>query len=92
MCIIWFLNDHVTLSTAVMAAENVALHHRNKLHFKMYLKQKTNLLNIIFEINMSQYYCFYSMFDQIGLNGALLSIRGIFQKHHKIWWPQIFEQ
>ncbi len=28
--------DHVTPKTGVMAAENSAFHHRNKLHFKMY--------------------------------------------------------
>ncbi len=31
----WFLMD-VILKTWVMAAENSALHHRNKLHFKIH--------------------------------------------------------
>ncbi len=31
-----FLKEHVTLKTGVMAAENSALHHRNKLHFIIY--------------------------------------------------------
>ncbi len=30
----WFMKDHVTLKTGIMAAENSALHHRNKLHLK----------------------------------------------------------
>ncbi len=34
----WFLKDHVTRNTGARAAENSALHHRNKLHFKMYLE------------------------------------------------------
>ncbi len=36
-----FLNfkDHVTLKTGVTAAENSALHNRNKIHFKTYSKQ-----------------------------------------------------
>ncbi len=29
----WFLKDHMTLK---IDAENSALHHRNKLHFKIY--------------------------------------------------------
>ncbi len=53
----------------------------------MYLKQKTIILNLIFH-NITA----FTVFDQIGLNAALVSIRGIFQKHHKIWWPQMFEQ
>ncbi len=32
----WFLKDHVTLKTGVMAAENVASQCRNELHFKIY--------------------------------------------------------
>ncbi len=32
----WFLKDHVTQKTWVIAAENSAFHHRNKLHFKVY--------------------------------------------------------
>ncbi len=32
----WFLKDHVTLKTGVMMLKNSALHHRNKLHFKVY--------------------------------------------------------
>ncbi len=38
-------------------AEKSALHHRNKLHFKIYSKQKNTVtLNCN---NVSQYYCFY---------------------------------
>ncbi len=36
MLLEWFLKDHVTLKTA----ENSALHHKNKLHFKMYFNRK----------------------------------------------------
>jgi len=39
-------------------AENSALHHRNKLH----LNKKTVILNCN---NISQYYCFYCIFDLI---------------------------
>ncbi len=34
-----FLKD-VTLKTGVMAAENLALHHRNKLHFMIHENRK----------------------------------------------------
>ncbi len=34
-----------------------------------------------FNHNISQYYCFYCIFDQI--NAALVSIRDFFQKHYK---------
>ncbi len=36
-------------------AENSALHHRNKLHSKIYSNRKTVLLNCY---KISQYYCF----------------------------------
>ncbi len=55
-------------------AENSALHHKNKWYFKIY-KQKMIILNCN---NISQYYCFYCIFDQI--NAAVVSIRD-FQKH-----------
>ncbi len=46
------MKDHVTLKTGVMAAYNSALHHNNKLHFKIYLNRKyllncNNIYNII---------------------------------------------
>ncbi len=37
-------------------AENSALHHRNKLHFKIYFKKKTVVLNCN---NISQKYCIF---------------------------------
>ncbi len=40
----------------VMTAENSALHHRNKLHVKIYSSRK-KYLNCN---NISQYYCFHS--------------------------------
>ncbi len=33
--------DHVTLKSEVMAAENSALHHSNILDIKVYIKQKS---------------------------------------------------
>ncbi len=39
----WFLNDHVTLSAGVMAAENSGLKKNitwNKLYFKIYIWNK----------------------------------------------------
>ncbi len=35
----WFLKDHVTEDWS-NAAENTALHHKNKLYFKIYLNRK----------------------------------------------------
>ncbi len=45
---------------------------RNKLNFKVYLKEKTIILNCK---NISQYYSFYCIFDQI--NAALVSIKDV---------------
>ncbi len=56
-------------------AENSALHHRNKLHFKNIFKYKTVLLTLNY---ISQYSNFYCIFNQI--NAALVSIRD-FEKH-----------
>ncbi len=47
----------MALKTGVMADENSALHHRNI--FQSIVKQKTNILNCD---NISQYYCFFSVF------------------------------
>ncbi len=52
----------------VMTAENSALHHRNKLHVKIYSSRK-KYLNCN---NISQYYCFHS-------NADLMSIRDFYQ-------------
>ncbi len=63
-------------------AENLALNHRNKLHTHththtphthIYIYIYSNRKGILYRINISQYYCFYCMFDQI--NAALVSIR-----------------
>ncbi len=51
-------------------AENSALHHRNKLNLKIYSNKKTVIWNCN---NISQYYCFYCIFNQI--NAALVRIR-----------------
>ncbi len=57
------------------AAENLALHHRNKLCLKIYYNRK-QLLSCN---NISQYYFFFLLyFDQV--NAALVSIREFFQK------------
>ncbi len=53
-----------------MAAEHSVSHHRNKLYFKIY---QLNCNNV------TQYYYFYSIFDQI--NADYVSKRGLFQKH-----------
>ncbi len=58
--------------------ENSALHHRNKLHFKMYYNKKY----ILICNNVSKYSC---IFDQI--NAALLSKRDFFQKHLRKSYP-----
>ncbi len=55
-------------------AENSALHHRNKLHFKIYLKRNQLIWNKIIFHNITVY-CIY---DQI--NAALVSIRVFFKK------------
>ena len=59
-------------------ADNSALHHRNKLYFKVFKKQKTIILNCN---NISQYYCFFCIYYEI--NAALMSIRDFVQKHEK---------
>ncbi len=49
-------------------AENTDLHHRNKLHFKIYLNR--NLSN-----NISQFDCFYQ------INAASMSVNHFKKKH-----------
>ncbi len=71
----WFLKDHVTMKTGVMAAENRALPSQE------YLFKKKNI---------SQYYWFYCIFDQI--NAALVSIRD-FQRHNILtphFWTVVY--
>ncbi len=60
-------------------AENSTLHHRNKLHFKIYSNRNEIEIEIEIEIDeiemfncysylllfIIQYYCFYCIFDQI---------------------------
>ncbi len=58
----WFLKDHVTLKTEVMAAENSASHHRNRFIFK-YVK----IENILLNCKVSQYY-YFTVFDWINLD------------------------
>ncbi len=53
-------------------AENSDLHHKNKVWFKI-------LLNTKLYFNVSQYYCFYCIFDQI--NSVLVSITDFFKTH-----------
>ncbi len=53
----------MTLKTGVMTAENSALLHRNKLHFKIYM-HFYYIYKIICYLRY-KYYCFYCMFDQI---------------------------
>ncbi len=44
----WFLKDHVTLTTAVMAAKNSALRYRNKSHFKVYYNKNKKVIFIFY--------------------------------------------
>ncbi len=55
-------------------AQNSALHHRNKLHFKIYSNRKV----ILHFNNISQYNSFFCIFNNI--NAALVSRRDFFQK------------
>jgi len=68
MCVCVY-KDHVTLKTGVMMLKNQLWHHRDKLHFKIYLKKKKNVI-IFYNITV-----FYFIFDQI--HAALVSIRDI---------------
>ncbi len=65
------------------SAENSALHHMNKLHFKIYWK-KTVILNCN---HISQYFynnSFYCIFwPNKWSNWCLLSVRDFFQKYKK---------
>ncbi len=63
-----YCNDHVTLKTRVMTDETSTLHHRIKLHFTIFLNRRV-LLKCN---NISQYYRFYCIFDQI--NAALVRL------------------
>ncbi len=56
------------MENGVMAAEHSVSHHMNKF--------KIHQLNCN---NITQYYNFYSIFDQI--NADYVSKRGLFQKH-----------
>ncbi len=72
----WFLKDHVTLKTEVMMLKIQFWNQRNKLHFKIYSNR-----NVISNSkNISQYYCFCCILDQI--NAALVSWRDFFKKHY----------
>ncbi len=70
-------------------AENSALHHMNKLHFKnIYKIKKTVILNCC---NISHYYCFVFI-DQI--NGPLVCIKCVLKNIKKIlmipiFWPVV---
>ncbi len=51
----WFLKDHVTLKTKVMATENSSFHHRNKLHFKIYSNRK-HLYSIVIIFHLISFF------------------------------------
>ncbi len=74
--------DHVTLKTGVMMPEfQLCI---TGINYNI-LKKKTAILNCN---NISQYYRFFCIFDQI--NAALVIRRDFFQKHlKKSYWPQI---
>ncbi len=63
-----------TKDWSIMDAENSSLPHRNKLHFKIYLKYKTVVLNCN---NISQYCCIF--------DAALVSRKDVFQKSYHIY-------
>ncbi len=71
----WFLKDHVTLKTEVMAVENVALPSQEYILFKNLFKYKTFSCN-----NILQYYCLCCIINQTNVD--LVSMRD-FQKHEK---------
>ncbi len=52
----------MALKTGVIAAENSVLHHRNKLHFKIYSNRKQSFLNYN---TILHFYSFYCVLDQI---------------------------
>jgi len=62
--------DHVTLKTVVTMLE-IQLYHRNKLHLNRHQKV------ILISNNISQFDCFYCIFDQIA---ALVSRLGFGSK------------
>ncbi len=75
-------------------AENSAAHHRNQLHFNIYLKKKPVIWNFN---NISYYCCFYCIFYPI--NAALVS-RRVFKTisrnltntkplSHRVWLPKV---
>ncbi len=57
-------------------AENTVLHHRNKLHFNICSHRTYVIWNCY---NISHYYVFYCIFDQI--NAALVSRRYLFLRN-----------
>ncbi len=70
-----YYND-LTLKTRVMNAENSALHHRNKSHFKIYLNREELVLIVIIFHNIT---VITVSVDQI--NALLVSIRYFFLTH-----------
>ncbi len=94
----WAVNEHIRMMSEGSCdwsndAENTAAHHRNKLHFNIYLKKKPVIWNCN---NISYYCCFYCIFDQI--NAALVS-RRVFKTisrnltntkllSHRVWLPK----
>jgi len=81
--VFWAANQHIQIISEgsfdskdwSFDAENSALHHKNKLHFKIYSKRKQFFFQIVI---FSQYYCFYCIFNQT--NATLVSIRNFFKK------------
>ncbi len=68
------------------ATENSALHHTNKLYFKIHspIKKMLNTKNI------SQYYSFYCIFNQI--NAASVSMRGFCKESKNLTEPKFLNR
>ncbi len=73
----------MALKTGVIAAENSVLHHRNKLHFKIYSNRKQSFLNYNTILN---FYSFYCVLDQI--NEARIDL---FQNLNTSFHPKLFK-
>ncbi len=57
----------------------------------MLLEQQISILEWFLKCNnISQYYCFYCIFDLI--NAAMVNVRDVFQKQNKMVWLLTFEQ
>ncbi len=73
----WFLKDHVTLKTGVLMLTIFSL-----ITGINYILKYIQIESSYFNLNISQYYCFCCILDQI--NAGLVSRREFFKKTKKI--------